>query len=328
MTRYLPQWWCPPADAAAVDACAVELGRRGLQVTRQQPLGSWTTLGVGGAAAVYVEPRDVAEVGVLMEVIGRTAESAVPLLVMGRGSNLLVSDSGWPGVALRLGAGLKHYVRDGLRVEAGGGTSMPALAAWCAKESLAGLEFAAGIPATVGGSVRMNAGAHGGETADLLVEVDVAVPGDRTPATLKRDEMGFGYRRSRLPARSVVVAARWDLAPGDPAAIRRELDELRAWRRDTQPLRQRSCGSVFTNPSGDSAGRLVDAAGLKGRRRGGAQISEKHANFIVVEPTCLAADVLRLIADARRAVHEVGGPLLEPEVRVVGDFAEVADDDA
>jgi UDP-N-acetylmuramate dehydrogenase len=328
VTRYLPQWWCPPADPGAVDACAVELVRRGLQVTRERPLGSWTTLGVGGAAAVYVEPRDVAEVGALMEVVGRTDESAVPLLVIGRGSNLLVADSGWPGVALRLGAGLKHYGREGLRVEAGGGTSMPALAAWCAKESLAGLEFAAGIPATVGGSVRMNAGAHGGETADLLVEVDVAVPGDRTPTTVKRDDMGFGYRQSRLPPRSVVVSARWDLLPGDPAAIRQELDELRAWRRATQPLRQRNCGSVFANPPGDSAGRLVEAAGLKGRRRGGAQISDKHANFIVVEPTCRAIDVLQLIADARRAVHEAGGPLLEPEVRVVGDFAEAADGDA
>jgi UDP-N-acetylmuramate dehydrogenase len=328
VSRYLPTWWCPPADAGAVEACAAELAARGLQVRRGQPLAAWTTLGVGGAAAAYVEPRDVAEVGVLMAVVGGTDESAVPLLVMGRGSNLLVSDTGWPGLALRLGAGLKHYGRDGLRVEAGGGTSMPALAAWCAKESLAGLEFAAGIPATVGGSVRMNAGAHGGETADLLVEVDVAVPGDRTPTTVKRDDMGFGYRQSRLPARSVVVSARWELAPGDPAEIRRKLDELRAWRRATQPLRQRNCGSVFTNPAGDSAGRLVDAAGLKGRRRGGAQISDKHANFIVVDPTCRATDVLRLIADARRVVHEAGGPLLEPEVRVVGDFAGAADDDA
>lgn len=329
MTDYLPGWWCPAVDLDAVDAVGAELTRAGLPVRAGQSLGGWTTLGVGGAARVYVEPQDVADLLSVMAVLGGTAEADVPLLVMGRGSNLLLADSGWPGLVVRLGAGLKGLRRDGLVVTAGGGASMPALAAWCATERLTGLEFAAGIPATVGGSVRMNAGAHGGETATRLVSADVAVPGAAALRTLPAAALGFGYRRSALPPRCVVAAASWELVEDDPAAIRARLDELRAWRRATQPLRQRNCGSVFTNPPGDSAGRLVDAAGLKGRRRGGARISEKHANFIVVDPGCRAADVLALIADARRAVHEAGGPLLEPEVRVVGDFsAEVSRADA
>jgi UDP-N-acetylmuramate dehydrogenase len=321
VTDYMPTWWSPPADPAVVNAVGAELARAGLDVRAGQPLGTWTTLGVGGSARVYVEPRDTSELLTVMAVVGATGEAAVPLLVLGRGSNMLLSDSGWPGLALRLGAGLKGLHRDGLEVTAGAGASMPALAAWCATERLTGLEFAAGIPATVGGSVRMNAGAHGGVTADRLVSVDVAAPGSPALQTLPAADLGFGYRQSALPSRSVVAAARWRLEEDDPDAIRQRLDELRAWRRATQPLRQRNCGSVFTNPAGDSAGRLVDAAGLKGHRRGGAHISTKHANFIVVEPGCRAADVLAVIADARRAVHEAGGPLLEPEVRVVGDFS-------
>jgi UDP-N-acetylmuramate dehydrogenase len=290
------------------------LRRNGLRVTEDQPLGPWTTLGVGGSARVFVEPATPAELALVLGELGDE-----PLLVLGRGSNLLVADTGWDGVALRLGAGFKWQRRNGVEVEAGGGTSMPALAAWLATEGLAGLEFAAGIPATVGGSVRMNAGAHGGQTADALVAVTVATPRDPEGRTYRPMDLAFGYRNSDLPRAGVVTAARWVLRDDEPEAIRRRLDELRAWRRSTQPLRQRNCGSVFTNPPGDSAGRLVDAAGLKGRRVGGASVSEKHANFIVVTPgQTTAADVVALIALVRDAVVAHGGPLLEPEVRMVG----------
>jgi UDP-N-acetylmuramate dehydrogenase len=166
----------------------------------------------------------------------------------------------------------------------------------------------------------MNAGAHGGQTGDRLTAVDLTAPDRPEGWRAAPEDLAFGYRRSRLPDRAVVVAAHWSLVADDPADIRARLDEHRAWRRATQPLRQRNCGSVFTNPAGDSAGRLVEAAGLKGRRRGGAQISEKHANFIVVEPDTRAADVRALIAEVREIVHASGGPLLEPEVRLVGDF--------
>ena len=315
-----PPSWSPAADADEVLAVGQSLLSAGLDVRTEQPLNRWTTLGVGGPARVYVEPRDPSELAVVLARLAATDSARVPLLVLGRGSNLLVADSGWPGLALRLGSGFKWHRRDGALVSAGAGLAMPALAAWVAAEGLAGLEFAAGIPATVGGSVRMNAGAHGGQTADLLTAVELASPDRPDGWRAEPDDLGFGYRRSSMPERSVVVAAHWRLHPDDPVAIRRRLDEHRAWRRSTQPLRQRNCGSVFTNPDGDSAGRLVEAAGLKGRRCGGAQISEKHANFIVVEPGTLAADVRALIGDVRELVHAAGGPLLEPEVRLVGSF--------
>ena len=290
------------------------LRRNGLAVTENQPLGPWTTLGVGGAARLFVEPRTPDELAVVLRELG-----GVPLLVLGRGSNTLVADTGWPGLALRLGAGFKWQRRDGSEVVAGGGTSMPALAAWLATEGLSGLEFAAGIPATVGGSVRMNAGAHGGQTADRLVSVTVASPACPSGQVVAPADLGFGYRRSALPKNAVVTAARWSLDPADPAEIRAKLDELRAWRRARQPLRQRNCGSVFTNPVGDSAGRLIETAGLKGRSVGGASVSEKHANFIVVDPAATTArDVLSLIREVRSIVAAKGGPILEPEVRLVG----------
>ena len=284
------------------------------ELRENQPLGPWTTLGVGGAARWFAEPESLDELATLLRDLGDT-----PLLVLGKGSNLLVADAGWPGLAIRLGAGFKWQRRDGDDVTAGGGTSMPALAAWLATEGLAGLEFAAGIPATVGGSVRMNAGAHGGQTADSLVSVTIASPDAPDGKEYEPGALGFGYRRSSLPHNGVVVAARWHLEPDDPMRIRGRLDELRFWRRTTQPLRQRNCGSVFTNPPDDSAGRIIEAAGLKGRSVGGATVSDRHANFIVVEPgKTTAHDVLTLIREVRAAVVAAGGPLLEPEVRLVG----------
>lgn len=290
------------------------LRRSGFQVVEDQPLAQWTTLGVGGNARWYVEPHDPDALAAVLSEIDDE-----PLLVLGRGSNLLVADTGWPGVALRLGAGFKWQRRAGVAVESGGGTSMPALAAWLATEGLAGLEFAAGIPATVGGSVRMNAGAHGGQTADALTSVTIATPADPEGSTYDPSVLDFAYRHSALPDRAVVVAASWSLSSDDPAAIRSRLDELRAWRRATQPLRQRNCGSVFTNPPGDSAGRLIDVAGLKGRSVGGASVSEKHANFIVVEPgKTTARDVLTLIETVRDEVASRFDVTLVPEVRMVG----------
>jgi UDP-N-acetylmuramate dehydrogenase len=320
----LPEAWSPDVDPDALATVVAALRAGGLTVVDDQPLARWTTLGVGGAARYYVEPADADELAVVLAALAGTDPDAVALLVVGRGSNLLVGDGGWPGLALRLGAGFKWQRRDGVDVHAGAGLAMPALAAWVATEGLAGLEFAAGIPATVGGSVRMNAGAHGGATGDALVAAVVATPDAPRGRSVAAADLGLGYRRTALPPRAVVTAAHWTLRPDEPAAIRDRLDELRAWRRATQPLRQRNCGSVFTNPDGDSAGRLVEAAGLKGRRRGGAAVSEKHANFVVVEPGTRAADVRALIGEVRAAVRAAGGPDLEPEVRVVGQFEEGA----
>lgn len=321
MSGLWPPSWSPLYDAAAVDAVAEQLRVLGVDVVADQPLGPWTTLGVGGAARQYLAVPDRAALGVVMAVLATTSPADVPLLVVGKGSNLLVADGGWPGLAVRLGRGFTAIRRDGDLVEAGAAAAMPALATWAAEQGLAGLEFAAGIPASVGGSVRMNAGAHGQEVADRLVSVEVFSPADPAGRRIESAALQFAYRHSTLPDRGVVAVAEWRLPTGDIAAILGELDELRSWRRRTQPIRQRNCGSVFTNPGGDSAGRIVDAAGLKGLRVGGARVSEKHANFIVVDPgVATARDVVELIALVREKVHAAGGPLLEPEVRLVGDF--------
>jgi len=317
---YRPASWDPPVDLAAVDGIAERLSQAGLPVERNRPLRKMTTLGVGGAARVYVELADLPAAQAFSRTLATSSAEQVPLFVLGKGSNTLISDAGFDGVVVHLGAGHKWIRRDGLRVRAGGGEAMPALAAWCAREGLAGLEFAAGIPATVGGSVRMNAGAHGGEVAASLLEVDLVEVGGEV-RTAKPPELGFGYRQSVLPARSLVIAAHWGLAPDDPVEIRHRLDDLRAWRRRTQPLRDRNCGSVFTNPPGASAGALIEAAGGKHLQVGGARVSEKHANFITTSPACTASDVRQLIGEVRRAVLAHRGPLLEPEVRLVGHFA-------
>lgn len=319
--------WEPHADPDALESLEKACAAAGLESVRDYPLGRWTTLGVGGAAALFVPLADLAAVRAFARALGGVDSDAVPLFVLGKGSNTLVADAGVDTVVVKLGTGLKWLRREGDEVAAGAGEAMPALAAWTAREGLAGLEFAAGIPATVGGSVRMNAGAHGGEVAARLLCADVVLPGSGEVAALTPADLGFGYRRTQLPARSVVVAARWSLTPDDPAAVRARLDELRAWRRRTQPLRERNCGSVFTNPPGDSAGRLVDAAGLKGLRVGGAQVSDKHANFVVTDPDpdtgrpATAADVRELVERVRAAVAQATGVTLEPEVRLVGTFS-------
>lgn len=323
----IPTTWEPHADPAALDALEKACTAGGLQPVRDYGLGSSTTLGVGGAAALFVLLQTVEDATVFARALAGTDSADLPVFVLGKGSNTLVADAGIDAVVVKLGAGLKWLRRDGDIAEAGAGAAMPALAAWLATEGLAGLEFAAGIPATVGGSVRMNAGAHGGEVATRLVSVDVVLPAGRQVETVAAADLGFAYRRSALPERSVVVAARWALTPADPAAIRADLDELRAWRRRTQPLRERNCGSVFTNPPGDSAGRLVEAAGLKGFRVGGVRVSDKHANFVVVERAtdggllATAADVRALIGHVRATVADASGVVLEPEVRLVGSFS-------
>jgi UDP-N-acetylmuramate dehydrogenase len=330
----VPPYWAPAGDARAVARVLATITAAGVGVDRDRPLGPMTTFGIGGPAAGFVEAADPAALRVVMRALDRTAADDVPLLVLGRGSNVLVSDAGFLGLVLRLGRGFKELGHVGgpeggseaalgadsaVVVSAGAAVAMPALAAWAAKESLAGLEFGAGIPGSVGGCVRMNAGAHGGEVADRLVVADLMLVGGGQ-RRMTAAELRFGYRRSALPPRAVVTGARFRLQLADAADIRARLDELRAWRRATQPLRERNCGSVFTNPTGDSAGRLIEAAGLKGRQCGGARVSTKHGNFIVVAPGTRAQDVLDLITAVQAGVAVAGGPMLVPEVRVIGHF--------
>ncbi|MHB2023382.1 MAG: UDP-N-acetylmuramate dehydrogenase [Mycobacteriales bacterium] len=316
--------WDPPADPAAVAGLASRLSDAGVAVQRARPLAPLTTFGVGGPAALFVEPAGGRELALVMQALA--GAPTVPVLVLGRGSNLLVGDGGFPGLVLRLGRGFTGVERDGVQVRVGAAYSMPQLAAWTARGGLAGMEFAAAIPASIGGSVAMNAGAHGADVASVLVSVEVSSPPCPSGQHLEAAELALGYRHCELPAGAVVTGARFALRPDEPAEVAARLAQHRAWRRRTQPLRARSCGSTFTNPPGTSAGLAIEAAGGKGLAVGGARVSDRHANFIVVEPGARAGDVLALIGLVRQWVLDRGGPLLVPEVRAVGHFTSLEDD--
>lgn len=277
-----------------------------------------TTFRLGGPAALYLEPDSVDDLRAVARAVGATD---VPVVILGKGSNVLVADGGVEGLVLRLGRGFRWAARDGDALTAGGAMPLPALAGIALSHGLAGLEFGIAIPATMGGAVRMNAGAHGRTLADVAERVDVFDLATGEARTVPGAEAGFGYRESGFGASDVVIGARLRLTPGDPVAIRAEMDAARAWRRATQPVAEPNCGSVFTNPPGDHAARLVDATGCKGMRVGGARVSEKHANFIIAGPDARAADVLELIGRVQAAVEERWGIHLEPEVRLVGSFA-------
>jgi UDP-N-acetylmuramate dehydrogenase len=274
-----------------------------------------TTFRIGGPAALYLEPDDERDLAAAADAIG---QARVPFVVLGKGSNVLVDDEGFPGVVLRLGRGFRWTARDGDTITAGAAMPLPALAGVASQHGLAGLAFGVAIPASLGGAVRMNAGAHGGEIADVVTSVDVFSLTDVERRTIEADEVGFGYRRSALRAGAVVVGARFALMQGDPATIRAAMDEARRWRHDTQPIAEPNCGSVFTNPPDGHAAALIDAAGLKGARVGHAVVSTKHANFIVAEPGARASDVRALIELVRARVAAASGVWLEPEVRVIG----------
>jgi len=301
--------------AAAERILRDDLGDR---VRTAFPLAPLTSFRIGGPAALYVE----AEADGALRAIGRAArETDVPVRVIGKGSNVLISDRGFPGIVLRLGRGYRWAARDGHVLTAGGAMPLPALAGVAMRHRLAGLEFGVAIPASFGGAVRMNAGAYGSDLGHVIEEVEVfeiLAGGGRAIAAA---EVGFRYRNTDLPSDAVVVAATARLAPGDVPVIRARMDEAREWRRRTQPLAEPNCGSVFKNPPGDHAARLIDSAGLKGFAIGGASVSRKHANFIVAGPGASALDVLALIRHVQETVAARTGIRLDPEVHLVGDPA-------
>jgi UDP-N-acetylmuramate dehydrogenase len=284
------------------------------------PLAPLTSFRLGGPAALYLEPESDADLAAAGEAIVATG---VPFVVIGKGSNILVSDSGFPGLVLRLGRGYRWVARDGDRLTAGGSIPLPALAGVALRHGLAGLEFGVAIPATLGGAVRMNAGAHGGAMADVLERIVTYRLRDGRVETVRAEEAGFAYRRSVLEDDAVVTGGVVRLETGDANEIRARMDEARDQRRRTQPLAEPNCGSVFTNPEGDHAGRLIEAAGGKGHRVGGASVSLKHANFIVAEPGARSSDVLALIHDIQRLVEDAAGISLESEVKLIGAFDDV-----
>jgi UDP-N-acetylmuramate dehydrogenase len=312
---------------AKADGVGATLGARlPGRVERAVPSAGLTTYRCGGPLAVVVRAETDDDLRAVADVLRGTE---VPLLVIGRGSNLLVDDDGFAGVALVLAgefeqldlraidSGAAGPVSRGAPVRAGGAVPLPVLARRTAAAGVTGLEFFVGIPGSVGGAVRMNAGGHGAQTADVILSARVFDLGDARFRDVSRGDLGLAYRHSALSARSVVVAATFSGGRDDPAACAERIDEIVRWRREHQPGGQ-NAGSVFTNPPGDSAGRLIEAAGCKGVRVGGAVVSEKHANFLVAEPGARATDVYDLIELVRRRVYESTGVQLETELHLVG----------
>lgn len=294
---------------AALRAAGVAEVRAGTSVAEL------TTLRVGGPVGAHVvaesddDLRGVAEVA-------RTED--VDVLVVGRGSNLLVADAGWPGIVVTLGRGFRHVDVDGARVRAGGAEPLPSLAVHVAGQGLGGFAWAAAVPGSLGGAVRMNAGAHGSDMSQSLVEVEVFRLSSAVRETWAAGALEMRYRHTALPRDAVVVGAELHLEPADADQLRAEIREIRQWRREHQPINEPNCGSVFTNPPGDSAGRLIEAAGAKGLERGGARVSTRHANFIVTRPEATARDVHELIREVQARVADVSGVHLRPEVVMVG----------
>ena len=283
-------------------------------VKRHHRLGPLTTYRVGGSAALFVRPTDQEE---LVRVAEATASAEVRLMMVGRGSNMLVSDEGFEGLVVQLGPGFERIQLSENGVVAGGAAGMPVVARRSVAESLMGFEWAVGVPGSIGGAVRMNAGGHGSDMATVLGSawlVDLA-SGDRFLRTV--EELDLDYRSSAVGPSQVVVEADLLLRPGLLEDGERLLAEIVRWRRENQPGGQNS-GSVFTNPSGDSAGRLIDLVGARGLRIGTARVSERHANFIQTERGGLAADVLRVMAEVRRRVAEDLGVDLIAETVLVG----------
>lgn len=303
---------------------AAEILRAGAhgRVERDLPIGPLTSYGLGGEAAVFLEAEGDQDLTALARALG---ETGLPLLMLGRGSNMLVSDRGFPGIAVRLGAGFRWTRVEGTRIEAGAAVPLPSAAVLAGQHSLAGLEFAVAIPASVGGAVRMNAGAHGHSVGEVLDVVEVFRVEAAIRERISAKQLGFSYRSADLPSDTVVVGAGFRLAAGDAGEIQAKLREARDWRRATQPLNLPNAGSVFKNPPNDAAGRIIERVCGKRLAVGGARISEIHANFIVASQGARADDVYTLIRRIQRRVKEEMAVELEPEVRLVGEFEEVDD---
>lgn len=280
------------------------------------PLARYTTWRIGGAADVLIEPTEVEQI---RDAVSRAREYGIPVLVIGRGSNLLVQDGGVRGLVLHLGDDFATLDISGSVLRAMAGRALVSAANIAIRHGLSGLEFATLIPGTVGGGVAMNAGAHGGEMKDVLQSVTVLTP-EHEVLTLSPTDLQYAYRHSVVHERGyIVLEAEFALEPG---VVQEMQERVRTWsrkRQQSQPLSLPNCGSVFRNPPGDYAARLVEAAGLKGMRMGNAAISDLHANFIVNLGQARAADVKALIAYAQKSVVEQFGIKLGTEVRVVGE---------
>ncbi|MCK5383365.1 MAG: UDP-N-acetylmuramate dehydrogenase [Gammaproteobacteria bacterium] len=286
-----------------------------------EPMASHNSWRAGGPARCFFKPADVADLCDFLQQL----DPQEPLLWLGLGSNLLVRDGGFPGtVIFTLGALNELEWLDAITLRAGAGVTCSRVARESAKQGLTGLEFLAGIPGTMGGALAMNAGAFGGETWNRVAAVETV---DRTGRLYMRqpDEYRVSYRTVEGVADEWFVAARLKLEHGDSEKAQQRIRQLLAQRGESQPVQQNSCGSVFRNPPGDHAARLIEAAGLKGKTLGGAQVSEKHANFIINTGAATAADIETLLNQVQGCVEQTHGVRLEPEVRIVGEHSPARD---
>lgn len=288
-------------------------------VERDFPLARLTTVRTGGNADWFARPTNAEQLG---ELLAWAGEEGVEIGVVGSGSNLLIADDGFRGLALKLDGELTAVSREGEQLLCGGGARLPSAATKAAGWGLSGIEFGVNIPGTVGGAVKMNANAYGGQLAKVLTWVDVWAPGGserRTP-----EQLGFAYRSSNLGAEEVVAAASFELVSAEPEAVKATMAAMRERRHEAQPSGIKTFGSTFKNPEDEKAGRrtagqLLEAAECRGLRVGGARFSEKHANFVENLGDATTADVLELMAAGRHRVHDRFGVVLEPEVQLLGE---------
>lgn len=289
----------------------------GMPLYEHEPMRAHTSFRIGGPADLLAMPRSVHELASLLSLCSHTES---PVLTMGNGTNLLVSDSGIRGLVIKTHNGLSHLTRQGeAQIVAGSGVLLAQLASAALSWGLSGLAFAHGIPGTVGGAVAMNAGAYGGEMKDVVSET-VFIDNAGQTQVLPQQEHVFSHRRSYFSAHPEHAAAQtvFSLTPGEPEDIRRDMDDFAARRQHSQPLELPSAGSVFKRPPGRYAGPLIESCGLKGYAVGGARVSEKHAGFIVSNGTATCEDVRRLIAHIQEVVFRQEGVMLEPELKVIG----------
>ena len=295
------------------------------EILRNEPLSRHTSFGIGGPTDLLVYPVDSDD---LVALLGQIREQKQNYLVLGGGTNVLVKDGGFRGVVISLRRMNAIKVEREYRslggtyaiVSAEAGALLAKVISFAANEALTGIEFATGIPGTIGGAVCMNAGTAEGEVGDVVQSVTLLTPdGDLTIRS--REEMGFGYRTANVPAGHVVLSALLQLRHDEKSKIEAKIKALMDRRKDRQPWGQPNAGSIFKNPMDESAGKLIESAGLKGRTVGGAQVSEKHANFIVNRGKATAADVLALMEIVKQTVLDVHGARLEPEIKIVGEDA-------
>ena len=285
-------------------------------ILKNEPMSKHTTFRIGGNADLYVSPQ----LSQVAYILALAKEYKVPVTIIGNGSNLLVGDKGIRGLVLSFGKGADTLDVDGTRMTIGAGTLLSKAAAEAARNCLTGLEFAAGIPGTLGGAIVMNAGAYGGEMKDVVVSAKVLTE-EGEVVELSLEELDLSYRHSCIPEKNyIVLEATVELKEGEETAIREMMDDFKGRRVDKQPLEYPSAGSTFKRPEGYFAGKLIQDADLRGYTVGGAQVSEKHCGFVINKGDATAEDVLTLINDVKRIVFEKFQVELEPEVKMIGEF--------